>query len=223
MPRSATPLNIEAQPGIGMGYVIKHRSSRKLIRCSTTCQRDIEREGSKIKQLRAFSGDHPFFTVKIGSLHTEIQVLKFLCGKADGKKCLDSKGEYEWLGVSLKDARKAEMKFEEPNYVASDTPAAPVKVKSKPTKAKVVKSKPVAKAVKARKVRAAKTVTAPAIIDGNVTAIETVASQVEPVASVQEETPTAPAKVVQTDAEFEAEIAAEFEADAAKASLAVAQ
>lgn len=228
--RTATPLNIETQPGVGMGYVIRNIKTRKLVRASTTCQRDIDRKGSKIKALRAFSGEEPFFTVKIGSLHTEIEVLKFLCG-VKHKKCRDVTGTYEWTGISLADARKQKMEFAEPGYVTKED--APVAVKVKKTKTAKVEKKvavktpavktetaPVAKkpvkgsrsAPKPKPAKVAKTETAP---------VAPVAPVTEAVAAAPVET-VAPAATEQTAAEFESEINKQFEADLAKQPAATA-
>lgn len=195
--RTATPLNIETQPGVGMGYVIRNLKTKKLVRASTTCQRDINRRGSKIKVLRAFSGDEPFFTVKVGSLHTEIEVLKFLCG-VKHKKCRDTTGTYEWTGISLAEARKQKLDFSEPGYVTKDeTPKA-----KKTNKTKVEK---------VRKARVAKVKQTEVVVEPTATVTEVVT---EPVVEV-----IAPMTLDQSDAEFEADINAEFEADLKKAEV----
>lgn len=206
--RTATPLNIETQPGVGMGYVIRHIKSKKLVRASTTCQRDIDRRGSKIKALRAFSGDEPFFTVKIGSLHTEITVLKFLCGK-NHKKCRDETGTYEWTGISLSDARKQKLEFSEPGYVVKEEAPKVAKVKKTKT-AKVAK---VSKGKRGRPAGSKNKVTDPV-------AEVVAAGVVTPAAPVEAVAPEAPvaAKPVQTDAEFESELSKEFESQVAEAT-----
>lgn len=208
--RTATPLNIETQPGVGMGYVVRNLKTKKLVRVSTTCQRDINRRGSKIKVLRAFSGDEPFFTAKIGSLHTEIEVLKFLCGEKH-KKCRDTTGTYEWTGISLAEARKQGLEFSEPGYVAKEeTVKAPKKTKKVAKVKSSGRGRPKGSKNKV-KTDVVEPVTTPA---GEVTA---------PAAEVAVE-PTAPvvAKTDQSDAEFEAEINKEFEADLAKNATATA-
>lgn len=204
--RTATPLNIETQPGVGMGYVIRNVKTKKLVRASTTCQRDIDRRGSKIKALRAFSGDEPFFTVKVGSLHTEIQVLKFLCGKSH-KKCRDESGTFEWTGISLAEARKQKLEFSEPGYVTKEEVA---------PKAKKVKKTKVAKVAKVRKARVAKVKPTETVAEVTPTAPTATETVVEPVAEVV--TP----KVEESDAEFEADLQASFEADLKKAEAAAA-
>ncbi len=202
--RTATPLNIETQPGVGMGYVIRNLKTKKLVRASTTCQRDIDRRGSKIKALRAFSGDEPFFTVKIGSLHTEIEVLKFLCG-AKHKKCRDTTGTYEWTGISLSDARKQKLEFSEPGYVVKEE--APVAKVKKTKTAKVAK---VTKGKRGRPAGSKNKVTTPV-------AEVVAAGEVVPAAPVAEEV-IVPKQPEQTDAEFESELNKEFEAQVAEAT-----
>ncbi len=178
MSRTATPLNCE-QPAVGCAYVIRNVKSKKLIRASTTCQRDIDRKGSNVKVLRAFSGAEPFFTAKIGSLHTEIEVLKFLAG-AQHKKCRDTTGTYEWTGMTLADAIKQKVEFAEPGRIVKDAaPTKTVKVK----KAKNVKAKKVVK--KARKSTPAVEVAAVAPVVVASTPAEAAAEVAEPVAAVK--------------------------------------
>jgi hypothetical protein len=203
MSRKATPLNITEQPGIGMGYVVRNVKNKKLVRVSTTCQRDIEQRGSKVRALRAFSGDEPFFTAKIGSARTGITVLKFLCGVSH-KKCRDTEGTYEWTGITLKQARKDKLEFSEPNYVVREEAAAApapkaTKVKSKTKVVKTVKPK----ATKVRKTTNVK----PATVD---------AAPATVTATVIDDAPAAPAAPVQSNEEFEAEIAADFAKDLKK-------
>lgn len=209
MSRIPTPLNCQ-QPAIGCAYIIKNIKTKSLIRAATTCQRDLLRKGSKIKVLRAFSGEEPFFTVKIGSVHTGVEVLKFLCG-AQHKKCVDETDTYEWTGISLSEAREQKLLFSEPGYVTKDD--APVtkqvkvaKTKSvKVAKAKKVKVKPV-KVAKTKPVKVAKT------------------EVVDEVVSVVEEDEVLPptTKLIQSDEEFEAEINESFEADLKKAEARLA-
>jgi hypothetical protein len=204
--RTATPLNIETQPGVGMSYVIRNLKSKKLVRASTTCQRDVNRRGSKIKEIRAFSGDEPFFTAKVGSLHTDIEVLKFLCGPQH-KKCRDTTGTYEWTGISLSDARKQKLEFSEPGYVTKEEEAPKAK---KPKKTKVEK---VAKTTKSKRGRPAGSKNKTTPVAEVIAAGEVTPTVAEPVAV---EAPVV-AKPVQSDSEFEAELAADFEADHQKA------
>jgi len=212
--RTATPLNIETQPGVGMGYVIRRVTNKKLVRASTTCQRDIDRKGSKVKALRAFSGDEPFFTVKVGSVHTGIEVLKFLCGQKH-KKCRDTTSTYEWTGISVADARKQKLEFSEPGYVTQDeAPKAPKAKKSKTAKA--VKAK-VVKGKRGRPVGSKNKVTAPVVADAP--AAVTPAQEKELVAQ-EALVPKAPE---QTDAEFESELSKEFEAQVADANAKLAE
>jgi hypothetical protein len=117
--RTATPLNISEQPGTGLAYVIRDLKTNTLVRCATAAHRDLSRKGSKIKALRAFSGDEPYFIAKIGSLRTKFTVLKFLCG-AHHKKCLDETGRYEWTGITLAEAKKKHLEFETPGRVAKE-------------------------------------------------------------------------------------------------------
>lgn len=195
MSRTATPLNC-LQPGIGMSYVIKNIKTKSLIRAATTCQRDLLRKGSKIKVLRAFSGEEPFFTAKIGSVHTGVEVLKFLCG-AQHKKCVDSTDTYEWTGISLSEAREQKLEFDQPGYVTKD-------------EAPVAKQVKVAKAVKVAKVKPVKVAKVkPEVVD-------------EVVSVVEEEVVAPTPKIIQSDEEFEAEINAEFEADLKKSDARLA-
>lgn len=114
--RTATPLNISEQPGTGLAYVIRDTKTNKLVRCATAAHRDLLRRGSKIRSLRAFSGDEPYFIVKIGSLRTKFTILKFLCG-AKHDKCMDESGRYEWTGITLAEAKKKKLEFEAPGRV----------------------------------------------------------------------------------------------------------
>lgn len=215
MARTATPLNIESQPGIGMGYVVRNIKTRKLVRVSTTCARDLDNK--TVKVLRAFSGKNPFFTAKIGSLHTKVEVLKFLCGP-DLKKCRDTTDTYEWTGISVKEARKQKLEFSEPGYVVAEETVA------KPKKAKKAKAAKVEKKTKGRRGRpkgSKNKVTAPVVADEAPITPAVVEPMIVPVAAVVTEEPTAPATPIQTDAEFEAEINKEFEKDLARTAPAV--
>lgn len=205
MARTATPLNIESQPGIGMGYVVRNIKTRKLVRVSTTCARDIENK--TVKVLRAFSGKNPFFTAKIGSLHTKVEVLKFLCSP-DLKKCRDTTDTYEWTGISVKEARKQKLDFLEPGYVVD------AEVVTKPKKAKKTKAAKVVKTKGRGRPKGSKNKVTAVVADAAPVVPET---PVAPAAVVTEEpTAAAPAAPVQTDAEFEAEINKEFEKDLAR-------
>lgn len=114
MSRPATPLNLAHPPEIGCAYIIRNVKTKKLVRCSTACQRDVD--NGLVRHIRALSGDEPFFNVKIGSAYKGFHVLKFLCGEQH-TKCLDMKKEWEWLGITLEQAREEGLKFIEPNYL----------------------------------------------------------------------------------------------------------
>lgn len=119
--RTATPLNISEQPGTGLAYIIRDLKTDNLVRCATAAHRDILRRGSKIKSLRAFSGEEPYFIAKIGSLRSKFTVLKFLCG-AHHKKCLDESGRYEWTGITLDEAKKKNLEFAAPGRKEAPEP-----------------------------------------------------------------------------------------------------
>lgn len=125
-----------------MAYIIRNIKTKEYIRASATCQRDLKE--NLVTALRAFSGEDPFFTVKIGNRHTGIVILTFLCG-AKHKKCVDTDDTYEWTGISLSEAREQKMEFSEPGYIRN---AEIVKVKSVKAKTKV---KPI-KAIKVAEV-----------------------------------------------------------------------
>ncbi len=189
--RPVTPLNIETQPRNGCAFVCRHIKTKENVKCATASYLDCSRRGSMIKVLRAFSGEEPFFMVKIGSRNTEIKVLKFLCG-AHHKKCMDTTGEYLWTGITWKDAIKQGMKFSQPNLMVKE--ATPAKV------------------TKIRKTRKAKLpVEVPVEILPEV--VEEVVSEV--VSEVVEEV-IAPKAVEQSNDEFEAELEAEHQATLAK-------
>jgi hypothetical protein len=192
--RPTTPLNCE-QPRVGCAFIIKNLKTKENVKCATASQRDTERRGSKIKVLRAFSGDEPFFMVKVGSLHTEIKVLKFLCG-AQHRKCLDTTGEFLWTGITWKDAIKQGMEFSQPNLKVKDE--TPVKAK------KVTKTRKPYKARKAKVIVEAPTEIVP----------EVVAEVIEEVTSRAPE---------MTDAEFEASVDADHQATLAKLQATSAQ
>ncbi len=205
MSRTATLLNIPQQPGVGMSYLIRNVKTKKFIRASTACQRDVDRRGSRIKVLRAFSGDEPFFMMKVGSLHTEIEVLKFLCGK-NHKKCRDESGTYEWTGISLAEARSQGLEFSEPGYVTKED--APV-LKTKKVKVVKVKKTKSVKVVKVKKTKPVVQDTAPVAAEPT-----TVVKPVVEVVVVK-----APE---QTNEEFAADIEAAFQSDLKKAEASIA-
>lgn len=117
--RTATPLNITEQPGTGLAYVIRDLKTNTLVRCATAAHRDLLRRGSKIRSLRAFSGEEPYFIAKIGSLRSKFTVLKFLCG-AHHDKCLDETGRYEWTGITLSEAKKKKLEFDSPGRATNE-------------------------------------------------------------------------------------------------------
>lgn len=200
--RTSTALNIQTRPGIGMAYIVKDLTTKKFVRASTCCQRDLSRPEFNLKTLRIFSGPEPFFMAKIGSVHTETQVLKFLCG-SNHKKCLDETGTYQWLEVSLSEARKENLKFSEPGYLVKEEKVAkvtkPAKV-AKPTKVtKTAKPTKVAKPAKAAKLVVAEIV-----------------PEVVPQELITEEVAT---NEDQLDAEFAAELDADHQLAVAKANL----
>jgi hypothetical protein len=102
-----------------MAYVVRDLKTNTLVRCATAAHRDLLRRGSKIRSLRAFSGEEPYFIAKIGSLRTKFEVLKFLCG-AHHDKCLDESGRYEWTGVTVGEAQKKKLQFIAPGRVKQE-------------------------------------------------------------------------------------------------------
>jgi hypothetical protein len=197
MARSATPLNIPQQPGTGMAYVVRNVQTKKSCRASTTCQRDLKRDPN-LKTLRSMSGEEPFFTAKVMGPNKEIQLLKFLCG-AQHKKCLDETGTYQWLNISLTEARTANMKFDEQGYY----------INGAPTPAKPVKAKP-GKTVKAKQAKTTKKVVK-----------QVVAEVIQPTTIPAEQVIEEPIEEVkQSDTEFEAQLDAEHQAAVAKLMIA---
>jgi len=148
--RAASPLNIDTRPGVGMSFIIKDTSSHKYVRASTCCDRDLKKGILKVTQLRSWTATEPFFYVKVGSYATGNTLLKFLCG-VNHKKCVDSTGAFEWTGISLQQARKDKMVFEEPNYVANKDEAAKVKTVKKISTPKSVKKSAKVKSTKTKK------------------------------------------------------------------------
>jgi len=232
MSRHATPLNIPQQPGIGMAYVVKNLQTKKLVRVSAASHRDVMRPRSKIKVLRAFSGDEPFFYAKIGSLNTDITPLKFLCGESH-KKCRDESGTYEWTGITVKEALKKNLKFEEPNKVPQKEASASTRGPGRPRKmrrARITQTEaPTAPSptgtVKRGPGRPRKVVpgsTAAAVAGAGTESVITVqvpveipAAQVSAALGAQAHPATKPA--TQQDTEFEAEVEGDFQNELAKA------
>lgn len=99
MSRKATATNITLKPGVGLAVVIKEVATGSLIRAATLCIRDKGHE-----PLSSLSGPDPFFKAKIGKKRTGFTYLTFKCG-ADQPTCLTDDGKYEWMNLSLKDAR----------------------------------------------------------------------------------------------------------------------
>lgn len=113
MGRTPIPLNINERPGTGMSYIIRNIKTGILFRCATAAHRDLRRKEFGIDSLGAYSVQEPYFTVKLGSIKTGMNALRFLCG-AHHSKCLDEKGEYEWTGISLEKAKKDGLDFYDP-------------------------------------------------------------------------------------------------------------
>ena len=199
--RPLTPLNIKKKPGVGMTYVIKNTNTGEYVRASTPCNRDVIR-GEKIDKIRKLSGKEPYFLLKIGSYKTKLNIVKILCG-AHHAKPLSPDGVYEWLNMSVKEARKNKISFLQPGYVNAESQVAEPRVKRKYTKrVKVV-------------VEATTEVPSPVVTATEVAVNET------PV--VEEVVVPVVAKVEQTDAEFAAELESEFQSATAGAKEILAE
>jgi hypothetical protein len=110
--RPKTPLNIPRQPPIGSCWIIQNIITGELCKCSCTVQKDL----SYITCLRKFSGDNPFFTVRIGSKHTKVTYLYFLCS-ALLPQCIDFSKEWKWVNVTQDEADIKCLWYSEPNLV----------------------------------------------------------------------------------------------------------
>ena len=146
-----------------------------------------------------------------------MKYIKMLCS-ATLPFCDDTKGEYRFLNLSLKEALAKKMDVDQSGfYVSKDTPTAT----TKPAK----KAKAAIKVAKVRKTRKAKTVAAPVVEDtapASTVLFTNTDEDVEKTAALVAETaevPTQQKAEDQTDAEFEAEIDASFHEELAKAQV----
>ena len=110
--RPKTPLNIDRQPAIGSTWIIENIHTHELCKCSATVQADTK----YIYKLRQFSGTNPFFTVKIGSKHTGVTYLYFMCA-SHLTECIDASSTWKWVNVTQDEADIKCLWYSEPNLV----------------------------------------------------------------------------------------------------------
>lgn len=113
--RPKTPLNIPRQPPIGSTWIIQNIATGELCKCSATVHADTKH----IYKLRQFSGSNPFFTVKIGSKHTKVTYLYFMCG-AHLQDCIDASATWKWIDITQDEADVKCLWYSEPNLVTEN-------------------------------------------------------------------------------------------------------
>jgi hypothetical protein len=111
--RPKTPLNIPRQPPVGSTWIIQNIDTQELCKCSATSQSDKNTVGT----LRKFSGDTPFFTIKIGSKHTKLTYLTFNCG-SNSSVCIDSTSTWKWLDITQDEADIKGLWYSEPGLIS---------------------------------------------------------------------------------------------------------
>jgi len=113
--RPKTPLNIPRQPAIGSTWIIENVNTKELCKCSAT----VHADSKYLIKLRQFSGAEPFFTVKIGSKHTKVTYLYFMCG-AHHTECLDASSTWKWVDTTQDEADIKCLWYSEPNLVTEN-------------------------------------------------------------------------------------------------------
>jgi hypothetical protein len=113
--RPKTPLNIDRQPPVGSTWIIQHIHTGELCKCSATCQNDR----NHVIALRKFSGPNPFFTAKIGSVHTKLVYLLFQCS-IYLDVCHDDTNTWKWLNITQDEADIKQLWYSEPNLVTEN-------------------------------------------------------------------------------------------------------
>ena len=215
--RIPTPLNITKKVGIGMSYAIERLSDGAIVRASSCCQRDRTNPESKMfeKQVSQYSGSNPFFTLKLNAAKVGVKYIKMLCS-ASLPHCEDTKNEYRWINLSLKEALAQKMDVDQSGFYVSSS--SEPKAEKKAVKAKAVKP------AKSKKVRKSKVVvedtTAP--VASNTNEDEAEIEKTAALVSDAAEVPTQKAPE-QTDEEFAAELEAEHESEIARIMKASSQ
>ncbi len=100
MGRKATQTNLTLKPTVGMAIVLLEVASGTYVRAATLSARD--KDQAPICQ---FSGVDPFFKVKVGKKKGGFTFHTFKCGPSL-PKCVSDDGVYEWVNLTLKDARE---------------------------------------------------------------------------------------------------------------------
>lgn len=113
--RPKTPLNINRQPTVGSTWIIQNIQTNELCKCSLTTQADK----NNVEALRKFSGNEPFFYVRIGSKYTHIAYFKFLCG-SHHTTCQDITSTWKWLDITQDEADIKQLWYSEPNLVTEN-------------------------------------------------------------------------------------------------------
>jgi len=113
--RPKTPLNIPRQPPIGSTWILENLSTKELCKCSST----VHSDSKHLYKLRQFSGPEPFFTVKIGSKHTKVTYLYFMCG-AHHPMCIDASSTWKWIDLTQDEADIKCLWYSEPNLVTEN-------------------------------------------------------------------------------------------------------
>lgn len=99
MGRKATQTNLTLKPTVGMAIVLLEVATGAYVRAATLSARD--KDQAPICQ---FSGVDPFFKVKVGKKKGGFTFHTFKCAPAL-PKCVSEDGQYEWVNLTLKDAR----------------------------------------------------------------------------------------------------------------------
>ena len=113
--RPPTPLCIPRQPPIGSTWIIENIGTGELCKCSAT----VHSDSKHLIKLRQFSGTNLFFTDKIGSKHTKVTYLYFMCG-AQHHECLDANKTWKWVDTTQDEADIKGIWYSEPNLVTEN-------------------------------------------------------------------------------------------------------
>lgn len=94
------------KPMVGGSFTIRNKNTGEIHRCRSLAHRDFKKN-PEIGPIAKYSGDEPFFLAQIFKKDT---IMKFLCG-AQHETVTDETGEWEWMNLSLKDARSQGMEI----------------------------------------------------------------------------------------------------------------
>ena len=104
-------------PSPGTNFILRDSKTNAYIKASAVAHRDVVKLGKmRVKHIRNISGDSPNFSCKIGSHNTKMKIIKILVGE-DQKKPMDESQRFEYIPLSIRQAKRRKMFFLDPGLV----------------------------------------------------------------------------------------------------------